>query len=143
MPINSFNVGRDVAIDFVGPNGPIRVSILTDFHSKPMVKKQESHGLDGIVRFQYIPGGWEGSFKIDRANRAADDFVYNNEQLYYAGQNVPSYTLVETITEPDGSTSQWRYVGVQVAMSDHGNWRGDSKVEQSLEFCASQRQRVQ
>jgi hypothetical protein len=51
--------------------------------------------------------------------------------------------ITETITEVDGSISQWRYEGVMFAMPEHGNWKGDAKVSQRLEWCASFRKLVQ
>jgi hypothetical protein len=142
MPINNFSVGRDVAVDITGPNGPVTLSIVTHFDSKPMTKKQESHGIDGVVRFQYIPGGWQGTIEIDRANSNADDLHYTLETLYYNGSNVPAGTITETITEPDGSVTQWRFERVMFVLDDAGAFKGDSKVTQKLAWCASFRKKV-
>lgn len=144
MPINGYNTGRDVALDFLGPgNSAIRLAIITGFKSKQMTKKEESHGIDGVTRFQYIPGGWDGEFTVDRANVNADQAIFSVEQLYFAGSDVPACIITETINEGNGVVSQWRYTGVQFMMPDHGSWDGDKKVTQKIEWCASFRLRVQ
>jgi hypothetical protein len=142
MPINTFNVGRDVAIDFVGPTGPVRLSIVTGLPGEADDEEAGSHGIDGTVRFQYIPGGWDGHIKIDRANRLADDLIYNFEQLYYGGQNVPAVAIVETITEPT-ARSPVALRGRHVRDARARQLEGDAKVEQRLEWCASFRKLVQ
>lgn len=143
MPINGYNTGRDVALDVLLPSGPVRLAIITAFRSKQMTKKEESHGIDGVTRFQYIPGGWEGDFTIDRANVNADQAILSLEQLYFGGQDVPPCLITETINEGGGVVSQWQYTGTQFMMEDHGTWEGDKKVTQKLSFCASFRQRIQ
>jgi hypothetical protein len=142
LPINRFNTGRDVAIDFVTPNGPRRFSNIVEFTKRQMNRRETSAGLDGVTRFQYIPGGWEGNISIDRFNRLVDDTIYEFEQIYLDGGNVPPCTINETIREPDGSLSSWRYEGVMFAMPDAGTANQNSKINQRLEWCASFRKRV-
>lgn len=125
------------------PQGLVRFSNVTDFSAKQISTAIESKGLDGINRFGEIPSGWEGSLTIDRANVNMDQAFSYLEGLYYAGQNVPASTIQETISEPNGSISQWRYWGVAFKYDDHGSWKGDAKVEQKLSWKASGRVRVQ
>ena len=142
MPINQLNIGRDVAIDVNMPNGPVRFANVTNFQSKQMTTRTESKGIDGINRFQEIPGGWDGSIDIDRMNANADLAIAYLEGLYFAGQNVPPCTINETITEPTGGITQWRYWGVQFKFDDHGSWKGDANVTQKLSWVASGRIQV-
>lgn len=144
MPINTFNTGRDVQIIFTdGSANPVALSNITSFHSRQNTRKESSHGMDGVSRFQYIPQGWEGSLTIDRFNRVFDDFLYVFEQLYLSGGDVPPCTIKEVIREPDGTTSQWRYTGVVFAMPDAGAKEQDKKITMRLEWCASFRLRTQ
>lgn len=153
IPINGFNTGRDIAVDFIVPatvgaagpvpGGPRRFSNIVGFHSRQMTRKESSHGLDGVSRFQYIPQGWEGTLSIDRFNRLVDDTISEFENLYLTGNMVPGCTITETITEPDGSLSIWRYEQVVFAMPDAGTKEQDKKIGMKLEFCASFRKRVQ
>jgi hypothetical protein len=140
---NAFNTGRDIAIDFVLPQGPVRFSILTDVSRKQNTKSVESHGIDGICRYVEIPGGYEGTVEIDRAGPQLDQAIAYLESLYYAGKPVPYSTITETISELNGSITIWRFVNVAIKAEDLGSWKGDSKVTQKLGWKASLRQRVQ
>lgn len=143
MPINKFNTGRDVAVDFVTPSGPRRFSNIVGFHSRQVTRKESSHGIDGVSRYQYIPQGWEGTFSIDRFDRLLDDTIDEFERIYFSGGHVPACTITETITEPDQSLSQWRYEGVVFSMPDAGAKEQDKKIGMRIEWSASFRKRIQ
>jgi hypothetical protein len=142
MPISGFTIGRDVAININLPNGPAKFSNVTDFQAKQITKGLESKGIDGVDRFGEIPAGWEGHVEIDRADSNMDLAFGYLETLYYAGQNVPNSTVTETITEPSGNITQWRFDGVAFKFDEHGSWKGDSKVTQKLSWKASKRIQV-
>ena len=142
MPINGFTIGRDVSIAVNLPNGPVTFSNVTDFHAKQMSTGIESKGIDGINRFGEIPSGWDGTIEIDRADANMDIAFNYLEGLYYQGQNVPASQITETIVEPSGGLTSWRYIGVAFKFDDHGNFKGDSKVTQKLSWKCSQRIRV-
>lgn len=145
MPINGFNVGKDVQININRPDGSqVSFSIVTSFEAREITKGIESKGIDGIDRYGEIPSGWEGSIEIDRGNVNMDALFDYLEGLYYSGQNVPGGTITETITEADtGAISQWRFTGVAFKLDEHGSFKGDQKVSQKLSWKASRRIRVQ
>jgi hypothetical protein len=143
MPISGFTIGRDVSIDITMPQGPVRFSIVTGFSKKQISTGIESKGLDGKNRFGEIPSGWEGTVDVDRANPDLDRAFAYLEGLYYAGLNVPESAITETITEPDGSVTQWQYVGVAFKYDDAGNAQGDAKVTQKFSWKASLRNEIQ
>lgn len=142
MPVSGFTIGRDVAIDIVMPQGPVRFSLETGFEAKPIQTGIESKGLDGTDRFGTIPSGWQGTLDIDRANVNLDAAFDYLETLYYSGANVPTSTITETITEPSGSLSIWQFVGVAFQYEEHGSFQGDAKVTQKLSWKASRRVRL-
>ena len=144
MPINSFSVGKDVTLDFISPltGGLVQFSNITAFESKQLTKELTSHGIDGIPRFADLPSGWDGSFMVDRFNEVFDLYISAVEAAYYAGQVLGANRIVETITENDGTISQFVYTGVSVRFPQVGRWRGDDKVEMQMEFRASKRQQL-
>lgn len=144
MPFqNAFNTGRDIAVDFNLPGGPVRFTIVTDHARKQNTKSLESHGIDGVCRYVEIPGGYEGTLEIDRAGPALDQAVAALETLYYSGAPVPYSSIVETISEVSGAITVWRFVNVVFRAEDLGSWKGDAKVTQKLGWKASFRQQVQ
>src|ERR1035437_5523188 len=142
MPMNGFSVGRDVTLDIVGPHGTIvSLNLITDFDAKQSTEKQTIKGLDGLTRYLEIPEGWDGTITITRADRALDDFIASLEETYFAGQNVPSSFITETIQEPNGGISQWRYEGVMFKLDDAGSWK-TSDVTQKMSWVAGRKRRV-
>lgn len=137
MPYNDFTIGRDVSFQMTSPLGPMTFRNVTSFDAKPQYNKIRSKGLDGLNRGAEIPDGWEGTISLDRADDAVKTFFVNIEANYYAGANIGSGTINETITNPDRSVSQYRYTGVVFSLSDAGGYKGDEKVTQTVNFFAS------
>lgn len=142
MPINGFSVGRDVTLDVVGASGPLRFGLVTKFTSKPDIQDQKIKGLDGITRHVRFPDGWSGSFDVERMNDVLDNYFAQLEDNYYAGTNEQPCTITETITEPDGSLSQYRYEGVLLKLDDAGDWEGAKTVKQKVSFVATRRKMI-
>lgn|SRR5574340_754645 len=142
MPVNGFSVGRDVSLDIVGPQGPLRFNLVTMFSAKPDITDQKVKGLDGITRHVRFPDGWSGTFSIERQDSTLDDYFAQLEANYYAGLNESSLTITETITEVSGAVTQYRFVGVLLRLDDAGDWEGDKTVKQKLSFVASRRIKV-
>ncbi len=142
MTLNAFSAGRDVSLDIIGPTGPIRFNLITAFRSKPDTVDQKIKGIDGITRHARFPDGWTGSFDISRQDSVIDDLFAQLESNYYSGLNEQPMTLTETITERNGSVSQYRYVQMLLKLEDAGEWKGDKTVDQKVSFVASRRLKV-
>jgi len=144
MPINSFNVGKDVSLDIVDPNqGVITFTLITGFAAKQRIKEDRISGLDGVIRPLILPDGWEGSLDIERSDSLVDDYFAAVEAAYYNGQSVQSATITETISEASGAVSQYRYTGVMLKFENAGDWKGESSVKLKVGFLASRRLKVQ
>jgi hypothetical protein len=142
MPVAGFTVGRDISIKFNLPQGPRKFSNITGFTRKQISTAIDSKGLDGEDRFGEIPSGWEGTVEIDRADNQLDIAISYLEELYFAGQNVPSSTFSETITEVNGTVTQYRYTKVVLKFDNAGDAKGDAKVVQTFSWKASRRRLI-
>ena len=143
MPVNNFTVGKDISLVIQTPTGQLNIaSGITDFSADPMYTELKSKPLSGIPQFGLIPDGWKGSFKLDRLNPLVDNYFAALEAAYYQGTNQLAGTLYETITEPDGSVTQWRYTGLIIKLDKAGDFSGDKKVEQTISFMAAQKIKV-
>jgi hypothetical protein len=142
MPLNGFSVGRDVALDIITPTGPIRLSLITKFKSKMDITDKKIKGLDGITKHLRFPDGWSGDFEIERQDSTADDYFSQIEDNYYQGLNEQAGTITETISEPNGSITQYRYVNVLLKYEDAGEWASDAPVKQKISFMAARRLKV-
>lgn len=142
MPLNGFSVGRDVSLDIITPSGPIRFNLITKFAAKMDITDKKIKGLDGITRHTRFPDGWTGSFEIERMDSTADDYFAQIEDNYYQGLNEQPATITETISEPNGSITQYRYMNVLLKYEDAGDWAGDSTVKQKISFVSARRLKV-
>jgi hypothetical protein len=144
LPLNNYSLGIDVTIDIVGSFGAIvRFKNVTHFDSKQETQQIKIVGINGLVDFLEIPHGWMGSMEIDRQNAVLDQYIALFEANYYAGANILTASITQTIREPDLSTSQYRFTGAMFKLSDAGAWKGDAQVKQKLDWCAAKRLRMQ
>jgi hypothetical protein len=143
MPINNFSVGRDITLTVVTSSGPLNLNLVTGFKSKQDSQENKIKGLDGITRHVRFYDGWSGNFNIERADSTVDDYFSQLEANYYAGINELPATITETIQEPNGAVTQYRYLNVLLKLDDAGDWAGDKSVKQTISFVAAQRQKIQ
>jgi len=143
MPVNGFNIGKDCALNVIdATHGAITFNLITSFTAKQKTKDQHIVGLDGVVRPLILPDGWEGSFELERSDSQVDDYFAANEAAYYSGKNIQSCTITETISEANGSLTQYRFTGVMLKLPDSGAWKGDASVKVKIDFFASRRLKV-
>lgn len=143
MPMNGFTVGRDVSIDIVGNLGTVeRFNLITAFHTKQNTTKITIKGLDGKNRYLELPEGWDGGFDVTRGDSRLDDYFARLEDEYYDGSDIKAATITETIQEPSGGISQFRFEGVMLKLDDAGTFQGDAEVKQKITFCATRRRKV-
>lgn len=138
MPLNGYSVGKDVTVTLNMPNGILRIK-LTAFDAKPVYYDLRAKPLGDPTITMSIPDGWKISAKCDRQDATLDDFCAQYEAAYWAGQNVLTGSITETITEVDGTTSRYRYTNVNLKVTDPGSWSSEKLVDQTLEADASRR----
>lgn len=143
MPVGGYSVGRDIALDVFTPAGVVRFNTVTGFDSKQKTNGSVVKGLDGENRPLEIPEGWDGTITIERADSQLDDFIAGVESGYYAGLGILHSQITETISNPDGSVSVYRFTKVMFKLDDAGSWAGDKAVTQKLSWQASKRIKVQ
>lgn len=139
MPLNGFTVGRDVTINIRTSTGSLTIPLITEFSKQQKVVTKNVKGLDGKTRSVKFPNGWAGKLDAERQDSTLDDYIAQEEANYYAGQDNPNITITETITEVDGSVSQYQYQGVSLTLSDGGTAKGDDTMKQTLDWEATQR----
>lgn len=142
MPMNDFSIGKDVVLDLVGETGVLAFTIITGFDAAQMTNRIQVKPLDGIPRFLEIPDGWSGSFDYERRDASIDNYFAALEARYYSGLNVKAITATETITEPSGNVSQFRFEGMMLRLASAGSWIADATVKPKIEWCAGRRIKV-
>jgi len=139
MAINNFSVGRDVSLNIQTPGGPLVSSLITGFDAKPDMTERKIKGLDGITRPVRFFDGWSGKFDYERQDDFLDSYFAQLEQNYYSGVAELPASITETIQNPNGAISQYRYLGALLKLDDAGRWEGDKSVKMTVSFIASRR----
>lgn len=143
MPVNGYTVGRDIKVTLITSLGTVAsFAVRTGFSKKQETNDVKVKRADGIVDHVVIPDGWTGTLDYDRGDSTIDDYFANLETAYYAGTNIASGSIVETITENDGSVSQYTYTGVQMKLSDGGSQTGDNTLKMKIDWMASRRKKT-
>jgi hypothetical protein len=142
MPQAGYTIGRDIAFDVMTSYGPLRIPKVTKFTKKPGINQIKIVLLTGNVDTLQVPDGWSGTIECERAGATLDNFWAQWEDDYYNGIDQGKATITETITEPDGSVSVFRYEQVQLHLTDAGDAEGDKNVKQSLAWTSRRRKKV-
>lgn len=143
MPM-PFSIGRDLSLDIIDPlQGVIRFGIRTGAEFTPQYTDLSSNALDGLDRKATLPNGHRIVFNIDRADPRLEDYFAAKEANYFAGIVDPNVSITETITERDGTVTQYRYTEVSLKLTGGGSWKGNQITTQTLEGMASRKVKVQ
>ncbi|NMM21843.1 MAG: hypothetical protein HHJ15_18140 [Rhodoferax sp.] len=144
MPVNNMSIGKDVSVVIITSTGSLNIpaAAITNFGVQPVTEQESRIGMDGVTRPLVVPTAWKGSFDVDRMNSSVEDWWASVEAAYFAGQNINSGTITETISNPDGSISQYRYTGVMFDLQDLGNREPTKVIKQKLSFVASRRMKA-
>jgi hypothetical protein len=142
--LNGFNTERDISLAIYDPitGSTQNFAIKTGWDRKQLTTRIQVKGLNGIVYYAEDPEGWEGSLDLERGSSVLDDFIASLENVYYTGGAINGSTIVESIGNPDGTTSQYRYEGCAFKLSEAGKWEKGAAVKQKLDFVCSFRRKI-
>jgi hypothetical protein len=139
---NDFSLGNDCRVVLIlGSLGRLDFSHVIGFTANQLVKKLRVPVLNYPPLGRDIPGGWEGSFDVERANSAADDMSVTLEAMFWNGQRLPTGQLYQYLNEVDGSVSTYLFEGVTVSLRNAGTFHQEQPVKQTVEFFARRRVR--
>jgi len=141
MPVNNQSIGKDVTvnINLFGKAVTIQPNAIMEFEPTPRTSEETRTGIDGVTRDAVFPIGWSLQFQIDRLDGVVEDMWASIEAAYYAGQNVGTGTVLETITNPDGSINQWQYTPVVFKLESLGQRTATSVIKMRMSALAGRR----
>lgn len=142
MALNGYTVGRDVQIDINTAYGVVTIPVVISFDAKPKINQIDITKITGETDTLMIPKNWEGTIEAERQDSTLDSWWAQWESDYFSGVNRAAGTITETITEPDGGTSVYRYTGVQFNFTEPGKKQGDQTVRQTFTFTSKRRLQV-
>ena len=139
---NPYSIGRDCALRLVWQGARVQLDTVTGFSSQQETSVQRSDPLNSTPIEFNTPKGWRGEFMVDRADSGVDDLIASIEANFWQGGQIGSGVIYQTITETDGSTTQYEYVGVSLTLTSAGTWQAEGIVKQRLSFFASLRNKL-
>lgn len=142
MPQNGYSIGKDISLRVMTSSGPLTINTITGFNANQHSKKKTVSRLDGVNDPLRFFAGWAGSFEIERMDSKVEDYFIQLEANYYSGVEEQPATILETVVNPDKSTSQYRYEGVILSLDNAGEWRGDDSVKIKVSFEATRKKSV-
>lgn len=142
MPANGFSVGRDLSLTVFTSEGVIGTAGLTAFEARQLTSEIRQPLISGDVLAAYLPEGWQGVAEFTRLDDGLDDWFAAAESAYLAGQAPATAEITETITNPDGTVSQFVYRNVALRLESPGAWAGGKEVRQRVNWIASRRMAV-
>ena len=142
MPANGLSTGIDIKISFSDADGVQQFAILESFSASENATATEKVAIDGTTRFPKFHLGWKGSFVYQRNSDVLDQYIALQEANYYLGVDQLPGTITQTITEANGSVSQYSYSNVVLILENGGTWTGTDIVTQNFSWQGSRKQQL-
>jgi hypothetical protein len=140
MSQSGYSIGRDTTVSVVLPDGTtLNFGKITSFDAKQNTAETEVAGIDGVTDHVRFYKGWTGTFAAERRGSDLDAYFSNLESNYFAGRGEAYVTIQQTITEPNGQVSQFRFDNTVLKYDDAGTFKADATVAQSVSFTSSRR----
>lgn len=137
--LDGLTSGQSTKIVFTSPDGVQKFAILESFTAKPDSPTLKEIAIDGTTRHPHLPQGWSGTCVFQRGNHFLDDYIAAQETNYYLGGDQINLTITQSISELDGSVTQWQFTGVVPTLEDGGNYSGTEIVKQTMSFMGARR----
>lgn len=139
MPMNGYNAGRDLTVVITTSDGQLSTYNIVEFEAKENARSNMVSLMNGQLTPQKFPGGWNGSFTVERTDGSFDDFIAKQEADYFAGKNITGASITQLIERVSGGIDEYQFTNVIISMTDAGKYSGESSVKQSFSFMAARR----
>ncbi len=142
MPISGQNVGIDYSYQINTPQGQLVVSsnFIQSVNISPEARITKFMPISGLINPLTFHEGHMIKMEIARTGPLIDNYWAVAEASYYAGIDLPAGSIVETITEVDGTLSQYILRTVQLKVDDFGEIRGNEIVIIKMSGYGSRRE---
>lgn len=137
-----FTLGPNNSLAIYDANGEVNWGIPTtiSWESNAVIERKPINLMIG-ERFDLLFNqGWKGGFDIQRSNGSLDQYWSVLEAQVRAGLKYPTFTIVQTIRETDGSISRYSFIGASISYDNAGKFMNEEGVVQTLNFTAPVRE---
>lgn len=137
--LDGLTAGQSNKIVFTSADGIEKFTILESFTAKEDAPISKEIAMDGTTRHPQFHQGWSGTAIFERGDHFLDDYIAAKERNYYLSGDQIDLTITQSISELDGTVTQYQFTGVVLTLEDGGNYSGTEIVKQSISFMAKRR----
>lgn len=142
MPVDGLDSGIQHKVSWIDSTGILRFQLIESFQSKEDATTNKHVQMNGEVRHPKFHMGWSGSFVLERSGDFMDSYIAAQEADYLRGIDQRPVTITETITEVDGTVSQWQYTNAVLTLENAGDWTGIEITKQNVTFQARRKIKI-
>lgn len=142
LSAGSFTLGPNNSVAIFDNSGEVDWGLISTINwtSKPVIVRKEVSLMRGQFFNLAFNHGWQGEMTIQRFEGKFDNYWYlNAEAAVQQGAPYPTFTIVQTIKETDGTVSRYTFIGSTITYEDAGKFSNEEGVVQQLTFTAPQR----
>lgn len=144
MPISGQNVGRDYSYQINTAQGQLVISsnFIQSVNISPDARITKFMPISGLINPLTFHEGHMIKMEIARTDNTIDNYWAVAEAAYYAGIDLPAGSILETITEVNGTISQYILRQVQLKVDDFGEIKGNEIVVIKMSGYGSRREQL-
>jgi len=134
-----FTLGPNNSVAIFNGGAEINIGLLTEISwmSKQEIEKKKINLMSGYTFLLPFIQNWTGEIHIQRTDNSLDSVWYNMfEAPVKAGAAYPSFNIIQTIRETNGSTSRYTFQGAVIFYDDAGSFQNEEGVVQKVSFSA-------
>lgn len=146
IPVNNFIVGQNSLVTLTDDQG--NTFLLSDFghliefdaSADDTLIKVRPITNGGLALSRRIPHGWTGRMTFGKFNGLFNDYIALQEENFYNLGVQRFATMIVTVFNVDGSTSNYVFTRVVLHKPTFGTFRSDREVEITCQFEAQELQ---
>jgi len=144
MSANNMGAGVDYSFIYYDGNTASTVDLgdVQNVKITPHYTTIQSDPYNAVPRFDYVPNGWSISMTITRTSPALENFMIDLDKKFNAGIALKPGYLNETITNPDGTKSNYQYTKFVFRITEHGDVDRKKAVVMTIMGAASDRVQI-
>lgn len=140
MALDSLISGAATRLSVTDPvSGVIDLGDVESFHAREESSIEPQILMNGRVRVPKLFKWWAGMIEMYRTNANFDRYLADQAARYYSSLNEVLANMHHTITEADGTVTQYQYEGTQFLLEDGGTYSGSTIVRYRISFICRDR----
>jgi hypothetical protein len=133
-----FSIGPNNSVAIYQGGTEVNWGLITEISwtSSKRNERRQVKLMSGYTFDLVFDNGWQGTIDIQRTNADLDKYWYVLEQSVQGGLPYPSFNIIQTVRETDGTITKMTFQGAIVTYDDAGTFVNEEGVVQKLTFTS-------